>query len=218
MNQIRWERMTARPDTSPDQLAPGIRKVTPADLETVIAMFSRGYDADPFINYLVKQDARREKRKRRFMKAGLTRLGLPFGETYMTEGGDGAAIWQPPAGRPHGLRHDLSMLVALVGVSGLGGVTRSISAFATAEKRHPKEPHYYLLAIGVDPYRQGQGIGSSLLAPMIARIDREGIGAYLESSNERNLPLYQRFGFELRDVFDLPKGGPRIWGMWRAPR
>jgi ribosomal protein S18 acetylase RimI-like enzyme len=108
------------------------------------------------------------------------------------------------------------MLPTLLKVSGLGGMKRSIAAFAQAETLHPKEPHYYLLAIGVDPSMQGKGVGSSLLAPMAERLDREGIGAYLESSKERNLPLYERFGFKVTNPFDL-KDGPRIWPMWRAP-
>jgi len=92
-----------------------------------------------------------------------------------------------------------------------------MSAFSLAEKIHPKEPHYYLLAIGVDPDRQGHGVGSSLLAPMAERCDREHIGAYLESSKERDVPLYERFGFKVREVVELPGGGPRIWPMWRDP-
>ncbi len=43
-----------------------------------------------------------------------------------------------------------------------------------------------------------------------------GVGAYLESSKERNVPLYERFGFVVRNVLDFPKGGLCIWTMWRG--
>lgn len=197
---------------------PGIRKITRTDRETIVGLMCRAFDDDPFINYLVKQDAHRTQRMARFMDAGLMRLTLPYGETYMTDAGDGAALWNPPGGRPHGIVADLSFLPVLIRVSGLGGVVRSVGAFSLAEKRHPQAPNYYLLGIGVDPSRQGQGVGSSLLAPMAERCDREGVGAYLESSKERNLPLYERFGFAVREVFESPKSGPRIWTMWRDPR
>ncbi len=206
------------PDDARDtQLAPGIRKITSADVDNVVGLMQRAFDDDPFINFLVKQDARRLERMVRFMRVGITRLTLPYGECYMTEAGDGGALWNPPGGRPHGIRADLSMLPTLLKVSGIGGMKRSIGAFAQAEKLHPKEPHYYLLAIGVEPAMQGKGVGSSLLAPMAERLDREGIGAYLESSKERNLPLYERYGFKVTKVFDV-KDGPRIWPMWRDPR
>lgn len=204
-------------DGATTPLAPGIRKITKADREAIVSLMCRAFDDDPFINYLVKQDARRTERMARFMDTGLMRLTFPYGETYVTEAGDGAALWNPPGGRPHGMLADLSMLPMLVRVSGLGNLTRSIGAFSRAEKLHPHEPHYYLLGIGVDPERQGRGIGSSLIAPMAERCDREGIGAYLESSKERNVPLYERFGFQVREVVEF-KDGPSVWTMWRDPK
>ncbi len=51
--------------------------------------------------------------------------------------------------------------------------------------------------IGVVPERQGRGLGSALLEFGLVECDRDGTEAYLESSNVANLPLYERFGFEV---------------------
>ena len=51
--------------------------------------------------------------------------------------------------------------------------------------------------IGVDPARQGRGLGSALMKHTLALCDAEGALAYLESSNPRNVPLYERHGFEV---------------------
>ena len=44
---------------------------------------------------------------------------------------------------------------------------------------------------------------------------REGVGAYLESSTERNRMLYRRFGFDVIEELNWPGGGPPFWRMWR---
>ena len=60
------------------------------------------------------------------------------------------------------------------------------------EKQHPGDPHYYLPYIAVAPTRQGNGLGTALLRPVLDRCDTEGAPAYLEATNKRNLPLYRR--------------------------
>jgi GNAT superfamily N-acetyltransferase len=86
------------------------------------------------------------------------------------------------------------------------------------EQKHPHEPHYYLLALGVEPDLQGRSLGTQLMAPILERCDRERVPAYLESSKEKNLPLYERNGFRVTEKFQVPNGGPAIWLMWRDPR
>jgi ribosomal protein S18 acetylase RimI-like enzyme len=86
------------------------------------------------------------------------------------------------------------------------------------ERRHPpKPPHWYLATLGTDPAAQGRGLGTAVLAPVLEECDRDGVGAYLESSNESNLDYYSRFGFRVTEEVRLPRG-PRVWLMWRDPR
>jgi ribosomal protein S18 acetylase RimI-like enzyme len=96
-------------------------------------------------------------------------------------------------------------------VSVLGGLDRM-------EVRHPQDrSHWYLFILGTEPTAQGRGLGSALLAQVLARVDADGMPVYLESSSERNLALYGRHGFEVTSEVAIP-GGPRIWPMWREPR
>jgi len=82
---------------------------------------------------------------------------------------------------------------------------------------HPGMPPWYLPAIGVGPTRQGLGYGSALLAASLKEVDRTHDTAYLESSNPRNVPLYERFGF--RVVGTIQSGSsPTIIRMLRSPR
>jgi len=52
----------------------------------------------------------------------------------------------------------------------------------------------------------------------LERCDKQGMAAYLESSNPQNVPLYEHFGFQVTGVLDLPKGAPAVTTMWRPER
>jgi ribosomal protein S18 acetylase RimI-like enzyme len=82
---------------------------------------------------------------------------------------------------------------------------------------HPESPHYYLQTIGVRPELQGRSVGSALLADMLDRCDQEGVGAYLEASNEGSRRLYERHDFVVQQKMRIPDG-PSMWAMWRSPR
>jgi ribosomal protein S18 acetylase RimI-like enzyme len=69
----------------------------------------------------------------------------------------------------------------------------------------------------VDPYHQGHGLGSTLLAYRTTRCDTEGLPAYLEATNPRNISLYRRHGFEV--MGEIRSGdAPPLTPMHRPPR
>ncbi len=87
---------------------------------------------------------------------------------------------------------------------------------SVAVRVHPREqPHWYLAFIGVDPVRQGYGVGAALLRSRLRRCDEEGLPAYLESSKLENVPIYQHFGFHVTGTLGLPEGAPVVSTMWR---
>ncbi len=82
---------------------------------------------------------------------------------------------------------------------------------------HPEEPLWYLPLIGVEPNPQGRGIGGALMRHAVARCDQDEALAYLESSNPRNISLYERHGFE--GMGEIQVGAaPLITPMLRRPR
>jgi ribosomal protein S18 acetylase RimI-like enzyme len=81
---------------------------------------------------------------------------------------------------------------------------------------HPKEPHWYLMLLAVDPAMQRRGVGTMLMNDALARIDAEHVGAYLETQKEDNHAYYRRFGFDLRETLHPMPGGPPYYTMWRA--
>jgi GNAT superfamily N-acetyltransferase len=118
--------------------------------------------------------------------------GFARGTAHLAAGGAAAAMWLPPGVHPDGDR-----LAALTAEHTPAERQADMErVFAQMDAFHPTEPCWYLPLIGVDPRCQGQGYGSALLRHALAECDREGMPAYLESSNPRNIPLYQKHGFE----------------------
>ena len=81
----------------------------------------------------------------------------------------------------------------------------------------PDEEHWYLPMIGVDPRYQGLGLGTLLMETACRHFDKASLPAFLESSNPGNVPLYQRFGFEVLEVLQFGTS-PTITLMWRNSR
>lgn len=125
-----------------------------------------------------------------------------------------ASIVYPPGTYPLPSSAQYGILLRSIVRNGFYGVARWLMVLDRFEKRHPKDAHYYLEFIGVDPSQQGKGLGSSLLSDLSGRADQEKVGCYLETSNARNMPLYQRFGYEI--VAEEEILGVNTWFMWRS--
>lgn len=139
--------------------------------------------------------------------------GFEHGTAHSVAEFSGGALWLPP-----GVQPNEEVLVSLM--------ERSIDperlqvVFAILEKMggyHPAEPHWYLPLVGVEPAKQGRGLGTALLGYALKRIDREGRIAYLESTNPANIPLYQRHGFEVVGTIQVDDS-PLLFPMIRRPR
>ncbi len=98
------------------------------------------------------------------------------------------------------------------------GAELVLRAFDRFDEHHPRDtPHYYLSLLGTDPQHLGHGHGLRLLADNLAVVDDAKAPCYLEASNPANVPLYQRFGFEIRGQFEPFPEGPTVTTMWRDP-
>lgn len=83
-------------------------------------------------------------------------------------------------------------------------------------KYHP-DNCWYLVVLGVDVIKQGQGLGAAMLKQTLKQCDEQGVPAYLESSNPNNISLYQRHGFEV--MGEIFVGNPQaLTPMIRQPQ
>jgi ribosomal protein S18 acetylase RimI-like enzyme len=132
---------------------------------------------------------------------------------YYVDGYAGAALWLPPKVSP-----DEDALITLLKRTGSTQFQKDgVAVFEQMGRYHPQEPHWYLPLIGVDPFHQGKGYGTALMQHALIPCDRDQTLAYLESSNPKNIPLYERHGFELLGTIQVGTSPP-IFPMLRTPR
>ena len=189
-----------------------IKTVTESDQASAIAAVVLAFGADPAARWTWPDPQQYLVHFPEFVNA-LGGKAFAHGGAYRTDGYAGVALWLPPDVRP-----DEGALVALLQSTGSASIQKDLFAvFEQMEGYHPRDPHWYLPFIGVDPSQQGKGYGSALMKHTLDACDRDHTPAYLESSNPKNVPLYERHGFELLGTIQVGTSPP-IFPMLRKPR
>jgi len=191
--------------------------VVASEVPRVADMLVRSFADDPVANFMFAGERRRRRGLHSFFTAQIRREYLPYGTVYATDDLSSVAVWGPPGRARRPLRELLELLPTAPFLLS-ARAHRALQLLFEIEALHPKEPHWYLATLGTEPDRQGQGYGSAQLDALLARSDEQGSPAYLESSKDRNVAFYARFGFEVVDEHRSTAGAPPIWRMWRDPR
>lgn len=189
-----------------------IKTALEADQAGAISVLTLAFGVDPMARWSLADPA---KYLTAFSSIAKAFGGSAFrnGTAYIADDFSGAALWLAP-----GAKSDEETLKRLFDENTNEGIKKDMEViFEQMEKFHPTEPHWYLPMIGVDPAHQGAGIGSALMTEGLKAVDRDGLIAYLESSNPKNIPLYQRHGFEV--IGEIQSGSsPVLRPMLRKAR
>lgn len=191
---------------------PHIRSAGPADESGVVDVITLAFSGDPLTRWAMAEPA--------VYLAAMPPAVRAFGgngflhdTVYCLDGCVGAAMWLPP-----GVEPDVERLFAIIQEKVAPAVQPDLmGVFEQMAGYHPSEPHWYLPLIGVDPACHGRGLGSALMRHALQHCDADGVPAYLESSNPRNIPLYQRHGFEIAGEIQVG-ASPTVVPMLRQPR
>jgi len=190
-----------------------IRRAGPGDVEALARTLARAFEDDPVMSWLFP--SARLRRNEAFFRLRVRAL-LEQEEVWTTDDHAGAAMWTLPDRWRTTMREFVDWFPPMIPALGIR-MPLALYGLSKVEQLHPPEPHMYLAVLGTDPDRRGEGLGGELMAPVLEECDQDGVPAYLESSKERNVDYYSRFGFKVTGELDLPRG-PRVWPMWRDPR
>jgi ribosomal protein S18 acetylase RimI-like enzyme len=93
---------------------------------------------------------------------------------------------------------------------------RAFTMMSKREAHDPHEPHWHIGPIGVRPELQGKGVGKALLKTFLTTVDERARPAFLETDVDRNVKLYEGFGFGVTGREDIVGIDTRF--MWRDAR
>ena len=189
-----------------------VRTAAREDEAAAIATLTLAFGTDPMTRWTWPNAQAYLDAFPRFAKA-FGGAGFAKGGAHIAGDHAGTALWLPPGVEPDGAA--LGELMRTTASSQSMSDGRQV--MQQMESHHPREPHWYLPLIGIDPKHQGKGLGGALLAHATGICDRDGVLAYLESSNPKNIPLYQRHGFEVTGHIQYGSS-PTIVPMLRRPR
>lgn len=190
-----------------------------SQLSDAVGVLARAFTNDPMANYMmgVSRISLEESLHELFLFSCEVRLLLDWpllgvwveeeqlaGVAGITLPGD---VQWPPS-----LQEVYANLKARIGKE---AVSRLETYSRLADTNRPSTPHYQLGMIGVDPEHQGQGCGGQLLQTVneMSESHPESTGVWLDTENPRNVPYYQRFGYEIKAHSML--NGIDVWGMFR---
>jgi ribosomal protein S18 acetylase RimI-like enzyme len=190
---------------------PIVETATEANEASVIDTLRLAFAADPAVRWVWPNPQKYLSHFTSFARA-FGGKAFAYGSAHYIGNYSGAALWLPPDVHP-----DVDRLIALLESSGSDDAKKDgPQIFDKMSGYHPNQPHWYLPLLGVDPLHHGKGLGSALLQHALAISDQDNKYAYLESSNPRNIPLYERYGFELLGTIQV-NTSPSIFPMLRKP-
>jgi ribosomal protein S18 acetylase RimI-like enzyme len=195
--------------------------MTPANVSTIIgienidhaiATLVLAYSTDPVARWMYPAPDQYLLHLPRLFRI-LAASSFEAAAAHRTNDGLGVAIWVPPD-----IHGDSGPVEAVIDESIATDLKADVSAvFDQTEQYRPVAPHWYLSLIGVEMLYRSRGLGGALLEHGLRQCDRDHLPTYLWSSNPRNVPLYQRHGFEVMGRIQVGSS-PVVSPMLRHPR
>ena len=193
------------------------RRATTAELDDVVRLFAEAFAADPMITWPLPPGAPRDDVVSLFSIIVHEAYG-PMNAVWVVgdERVDGAAVWLPPDQVSRFEEVEAATRPKIATLTDDGGV-RYAMFWDWLGGHLPGEPCWFLDILGVQRAARGRGIASALVRHGLERAHTAGVGAFLETGNPNNVPMYEHLGFRVVEHSDAPGGGPTIWFLRADP-
>src|SRR5262249_48314008 len=125
----------------------------PADMEPLISVMVLAFAADPVARWMYHDPQRYLACFGRFIRA-FAGKAFATGTAWCIDGNLGGALWLPP-----GVRPDAHAIAAILDESVPRNVMADVNAmFTEMAACHPRNQHWYLSTIGIEPHVHRKGL------------------------------------------------------------
>lgn len=169
--------------------------------QIIVNILRKSFWDNKSVNFVVKQDNKREFRIKRLMEYSYFQ-GESFGKIYLSKDQNACAIVLIPSKKKTTLKAIIWDLKLVFGCMGLSKVSKVLKREGEIKKHHPDFPFLHLWYIGVNPEFQGQAKGTELMARIMHDAKELDLPIYLETSNPKNFPFYEKLGFTMISEMD----------------
>ncbi len=201
-----------------------LKLISEDQIEVASKILARAFQNDPLFLQCFPDPITR-KNKSALHCEFMILIGIVSGEVYITSDNiEGAAVWHP-----HGIKNRLINKSPKEIIKRMQRVRKEdisdphvfktvmiVEKIANSvQNEFVNFPHWYLSIIGVDLKYQGMGYASKLLKMKLAEIDKQNLPCFLHTENEKNLQIYEHFGFEVIKKVKIPDTNFYFHGMIR---
>ena len=186
--------------------------------EKVIEILSECFEKNKTVNWIVKQDSKKQERIRDLMDYSFEAC-IETGEIYLTDDLTGVIIYSNSDDKLPILEEAYLTLQFVLKVTGIDGIGKALRREQYINQFHPKDQEFiYIWFIGLKKTEQGRGIGSAMLREVINISNKENLPIYHETSNEKNLNFYQKHGFEVYHISPEDIFGFKLYFLKKLPQ
>lgn len=198
----------------------GLYIVQKKDLNRLAEIAANAYEDYPLHNWFTKgkYDKKASKLIMQISLKTMTKDAIIYADSEQL---NGFAVWLPfgftgSKTLPFLFNGGLKLILR----SGLGIISRLLTYETYAmnlKKEFTDNYDWYLYNLSIKKEAQGKGIASKLMRPMLQFCDDEKMVAYLETNKDKNVSLYNHYGFELKKEEIIPKTTVTHYAMVRQP-
>jgi ribosomal protein S18 acetylase RimI-like enzyme len=191
------------------------------DVTEAARMCGRAFREAPHIVYFFPDETRRERDSAAMFEMRI-RYGLLYGEVHASSPElEGIAIWLPSDRASMTLWRQIrsggTRLYRTVGSDAVSRMTHVAEHNDRLRRGNVEGRHWFLSILAVDPAHQHQGHATRLVTGMLARLDRERLACYAETTEPDVVPFYERLGFRSGIESTVPGADLTVWPLVRRP-